>query len=211
MEGKMWYDKQKWKLHEYRRLAKLPDDEYRKLLFQVTGYSTSKDGRLTQADYDYFMAALEAALEYRVAEGFCPPPPDKIEMHYWRKRLAENKEAGKRLLHKVYELWAELKTALPAEKQNIGYLHGIAAQACRMRRVESLTVLKGWALHILIEALKAHIFQERKRTAQERVGLPGMDPAPDYCADVEEVGEAEEAEAMAIAGGDEDDLSDVPF
>lgn len=207
----MWYDKQKWKLHEYRRLAKLPDDEYRKLLFQVTGYSTSKDGRLTQADYDYFMAALEAALEYRVAEGFCPPPPDKIEMHYWRKRLAENKEAGKRLLHKVYELWAELKTALPAEKQNIGYLHGIAAQACRMRRVESLTVLKGWALHILIEALKAHIFQERKRTAQERVGLPGMDPAPDYCADVEEVGEAEEAEAMAIAGGDEDDLSDVPF
>ena len=207
----MWYDKQKWKLHEYRRLAKLPDDEYRKLLFQVTGYSTSKDGRLTQADYDYFMAALEAALEYRVAEGFCPPPPDKIEMHYWRKRLAENKEAGKRLLHKVYELWAELKTALPAEKQNIGYLHGIAAQACRTRRVESLTVLKGWALHILIEALKAHIFQERKRTAQERVGLPGMDPAPDYCADVEEVGEAEEAEAMAIAGGDEDDLSDVPF
>jgi hypothetical protein len=211
MEGKMWYDKQKWKLHEYRRLAKLPDDEYRKLLFQVTGHSTSKDGRLTQADYDYFMAALEAALEYRVAEGFCPPPPDKINLHYWRRRLAENKEAGKRLLHKVYELWAELKTALPAKKRNICYLHGIAAQACRMRRVDSLTVLKGWALHILIEALKAHIFQERQRTAQERAGLPGMDPAPDYCADVEEVGEAEEAEAMAIAVGDEDDLSDVPF
>jgi hypothetical protein len=207
----MWYDKQKWKVHEYRRLAKMPDDEYRKLLHQVTGYSTSKDGHLTQADYDYFMAALEAALEYRIAEGFCPPPSAKIEMLYWRKRLAENKEAGKRLLHKAYDLWAELKSALPAEKQNISYLHGIASQACRTRRIESLVVLKGWQLHILIEALKAHILQERKRATSDRVGLPGAAPGPDYCADLAEVGDAEEAEALAIAGGDEDDLSDVPF
>jgi len=173
-----WQDKQKWRVGDYRRLAKLPDGEYRTLLHEVTGCSSSKEGALTQVDFEIFMARIEALLEWRVTEALCPPPPAKIDLHYWRNRLAENKEANRRLVHKVYDLWGELKTVLPPEKCNLQYLFGFAARACHCR-VETISEIKGWRLHLLIEGLKAHIFQSRRALAEQRAGLPGAGPHPD--------------------------------
>ena len=69
-----WQQKQIWTVGNYRRMARLSDDEYRKLLHEVTGCSSSKDRRIRNQDYGLFMARLEAVLQYRVDEGFVPPP-----------------------------------------------------------------------------------------------------------------------------------------
>lgn len=173
-----WYDKQKAILGKYRRMSLIPDAEYRALLHEVTGCSSSTDGKLTQADFDWFMARFEADLLYRVREGFCAAPPAKVDINYWRGRLAKNGEANKRMTHLVYNLWGELKTMLKPESRTDDYLRAIAAQANR-RPVRSIAELKGWQICVTIEALKARIFQTRKTLAADRAGLPGAGVAPE--------------------------------
>ena len=178
-----WQDKQIWTVGNYRRMAKLPDSEYRELLHQITGYSTSKDAALAQVDFDIFMARIEHLLEWRFAEGMCPQPPAKINLGYWRGRLARNGEANRRLTHKLYDLWAELKPLLPNEHRTPEYLRSMASQALRGMRVKSISDLKAWQVHLVIEVLKARIFQTRRTLADDRAGLPGAHQDPDHYSD----------------------------
>lgn len=168
-----WQDKQIWTVGKYRRMAKLPEDEYRRLLHEVTGCSSTKDPEIRNRDYGMFMARLEAVLQWRVEEGFVPSPwSDTVKQTYWRDRL--NGDDHRRLQHLIYDLWAELKTTLPGKDQDTAYLRSIAAVCCR-RKVENISDLTVWQRCILIEALKARIFQNRKAASELRAGLPGFD------------------------------------
>lgn len=177
-----WQQKQIWSVGNYRRLAKLPDAEYRALLHEVTGCSSSKDPRISNRDYGMFMARLEAILQYRVDEGFVPAPwSAKLAKTYWRDRLGG--DDMRRLMHKIYELWAELKTTLPREHRTDEYLRSIASSVLRGMRVEKMTHLETWQRCHLIEALKLRIFQNRKSASDLCAGLPGSPPVPEHISD----------------------------
>jgi hypothetical protein len=176
----MWSNKQKNDVHKYVRLAKLTEAEYRTLLHQVTGRSSSADPQLTATDdFGLFMASIEAALDWRHQEGLCPCPwSDRVQRTYWRERLTDN---GKRIVtHKVYDLWAELKTMLPQDARDTSYLLGIAGQAVRRNTVADIANLPIWQQLTVIEALKARIFQTRRTHATDRAGLPGANAVPDH-------------------------------
>jgi hypothetical protein len=127
------------------------------------------------------MARIEAILQYRVDEGFVPAPwSDKLRPTYWRDRLDD--DGRRRLMHKIYELWAELQTTLPAEARTRDYLRSIAATVTR-GYVEKMTDLNTLQRCRLIEALKLRIFQNRMARADLRAGLPVAKPVPDQIAD----------------------------
>lgn len=176
----MWSPKQKSVVHKYKALAKLTDAEYRTLLHEVTGFSSSAHPKLGPVDdFGIFMASLETLLDWRHQEGLCPCPwSDRVRRTEWRERLKGNHQ--RLILHKVRDLWEELKTMLPSDARETSYLLGIAAQALHVNAVADIANLTSGQHLRLIEVLKKGIFQRRRTLAVDRAGLPGANAVPDH-------------------------------
>jgi len=147
-----WTKRQIITVQTYRRMAKLPDCEYRAILAEIAGCRSSKDAGLTNFHFDRVMASIEAKLAWRVEEGFVPAPAG-VKLHYWRTRLPTDGAANSRQMHKVWELWDELKPHLPEADRTDKYLAAIAGKACGYH-VRDIWNLKAWQAHNLTEALK---------------------------------------------------------
>ena len=152
-----WTRKQIVALQIYRRAAGLADGDYRALIESVCGRGvrSSRDPTLTQYEYDHVMAHIEAKLEYRIREGFVPPPPRRRirDLRYWRNRLPRKGGMNSRQRHRILALWEELRPRLPESARCMQYLAGIAEQASGYR-VHDFWELRAFQAALLIEALK---------------------------------------------------------
>lgn len=164
----MWSRQQIIKLQIYRRGAHLADQEYRALLRDAAGITSSTHPAATQFGYDQVMARIEAILDYRVQEAIVPAPDSKViaNLHHWRRRLPQHGEASFRAIHKVRTLWAQLQPALPDHERTDAYLHGIASKACACR-VQDIWQLQAWQAGLVIDALRdrLHYAMRRGQTA----------------------------------------------
>lgn len=119
-------------VHVYAGLAGLNRAEYLAILQRAAGVKTSK--ALNQDKFERVMAALEAALWYRVAEGIVADPrlqPGNSGMrtHYWRDRLPDRGTCNSRLRWQLEQTWTKLVLMLPPEDRHEGYLAAIIAHA----------------------------------------------------------------------------------
>lgn len=152
-----WSRNQIITLQMYKRAAQLADQEYRQILRENTGATSSREPTLTQYDYDKLMPAIEVRLAYRVANKIVPHPIMRgkpVKLGYWRARCPGGGAANTRQLHKILaDLWPRLEVFLPQHQRNMDYLRSIAAQACGYH-VRHIHDLKAWQAHCLLEALK---------------------------------------------------------
>ncbi len=146
----------------YQRAGKIEDAEYRALLFKVTGYATSTDKRLSQDDFEHFMCALEALVDYRFKEGFCTIEDlakGKIrKLDYWRRKFPNDGSQWPGQKRAWQALFRELSPFLPIESRNFQWLQGFACQACR-QPIDNIWAMEEWQAAKLINALKDRILQ----------------------------------------------------
>lgn len=150
----MWSKKQKYLVHLYARAAALPDADYRALLRDVTGSSSSAERRLDQRAFDQAMARFEGVLEYRIAEGLASQPATTSipDLRHWRDRLSTS-DATTRKSWEVRVLWERLLPFLHDSQRSDSYLLAIASKACGMQ-LSSPWSLADWQASRLIDALR---------------------------------------------------------
>lgn len=178
-------------VHVYKTLAKLSDHEYRTLLYQVTGCRSSADLRLTQDDYDRFMAALELTLWERYGQGLCDAPPAWVRPRYWQDRCPANGRVNSRQLRLIRGLAERLLAELAKRPPGGGDYHapatvdawlwGVARQAgCPVDRIEELgekeadriiEACKDRLRGMGIDPKEAGLTQGRTRRRTARAGL----------------------------------------
>lgn len=140
----------------YQKYAGIPNQEYRELLRQYTGHTTSTAPQLTQYDFDVIMPVLEIRAHLAEAnERAVGKKPSRIrDWYYWRHRCPKAGQITSREQYRILALWDDLKPHLAAEHHDSHeYLCGIAAHACG-RRVAHIHELRSWQALALIEALK---------------------------------------------------------
>lgn len=158
-----WSKKQKGIVKSYQRYAGIPDAEYRAMLYEYTGSTSSTDRTITQFAFDVFMPILEsrAHLVHVNGGGRGRLPVRGLDWHYWRNRIQRIGAITSRELFKIDALWEKLKPRLPPEQRAARtkeespwwYLHLIAGNACGhdVANLAKLTTAEG---QLLIEALK---------------------------------------------------------
>jgi len=140
---------QKGRLHQYADAAGLDDFAYRSFLVLHTGKRSST--RLTQADFDRIMPALELRLEEAIVCGEAGPAARRIsDLTYGRRRAAATGGANRRQLNRLFALWRQLQDAGGYDD---GYLHGLAEKACACRLGDLHSITADHATRV-IEALK---------------------------------------------------------
>lgn len=178
-----WSRQQKALVHIYKAAAGLPEPEYRALIRVFTPRATAADPALTQRDFDAFMARVERALDWRVAEGVVPMPAGgRIrDLSHWRRRweAIEAGQANSRLIHELHDWWYKLQPYLPAGQRTADYLRGIASRACRCPIPGHMTELKSWQAGLVIEALKDRLRWALKSGPQDPPVAASMDGAGD--------------------------------
>ena len=175
--------------HKYKALARLEEQEYRGLLIAAAGprsdgSRSAADKDLTQRAFDTFMAMIEYRLERNIQEGVCPEPRG-INLHYWRNRLPASGMSNSRDQHEIRDWWYKLQPYIEQAKRNPDYLHAIAAHACGLGHVDSITHLTSLQAGLTIEAVKDRLrWALRRGTPEQAVGdtvaaadavLPGLD------------------------------------
>ena len=100
----MWTNRQKGIIKTYQRYAGLADPEYRALLHEQTGATSSRDAHLTQYHFDAFMPRLEIRAHLAETNGLAVgrKPAKLSNWYYWRDRSPERGKASSR------ELWVGL-------------------------------------------------------------------------------------------------------
>jgi len=181
----------------YQKAAGISDPEYRQLLEEITGHTTSTAPALTQYHFDMFMPALELRLHYRVANGLVPEPASRrmSNLWYWRRRCPATGNENSRQRWKIGAIWKQLQPYLPPERRTDAYLAGIAAHACGAR-IANAYELKAWQAHMLIEALK-----DRLHYAARAGAPPPEADGPGPRADI----------AIPAPAAPEDQPEEVPF
>ncbi len=140
----------------YCKYAALPDLEYRELLRQHTGQTSSTAPELTQWDFDVFMPALEVRAHLAEVNGrTVGKRPARIrDWYYWRKRCPKKGEITTREKWKILKLWDDLKPFLHDDhKDDHEYLVGIASHACGCR-IRHVAELRSWQALATISALQ---------------------------------------------------------
>ena len=159
-----WQARQKGLIKMYQRYAGLPDAEYRELLHQQTGATSSTMPHLTQFHFDAFMPLLEIRAHLAETNGVAVgPKPGKIaDWYYWRNRSPQRGKVNTRILWKVKKLWCVLRPTLPAENQvepadaDPPYVLEMASHATG-KYVKALRNLTHGQAHMLVEALKDRV------------------------------------------------------
>jgi hypothetical protein len=165
-----WTNLQKGILKSYQRYAGLADPDYRALLHQQTGATSSRDAHLTQYHFDALMPLLEIRAHLAETNGRAVgrKPPKLTDWYYWRNRSPERGKASSRELWKISNaqgsgLWDLLTPYLPESERTEHYLRAIAAHACGLRKVEHLHELTVGQCGMLIEALKDRLSHAIRR------------------------------------------------
>lgn len=155
----------------YAKYAGLQDQEYRELLREITGRTTSTDPRLDQRDYDAFMPALEIRAHMAEANGrSVGKRPARIrDWYYWRKRSPKKGAISSRERWKIDKLWNTLlpyigRDTLSSYPDPHAYLMAIASHASG-RTLEHIHDLKSWQALALIDALTDRIKYAIRNTA----------------------------------------------
>lgn len=150
-----WNRRQIIKLQIYKRATALSDPDYRALLAEVTGATSSREPANTQWHFDQVMARVEAILDYRIQEAIVERPPQRVipRLNYWRQRLTKGGAWNARQRYRIEQLWEQLRPWLPEDQRTPQYLAGIASQAAASR-VRDIYELKAWQAGLLIDALK---------------------------------------------------------
>jgi len=175
-----WTNAQKGRVKQYQGYCEMTDIDYRALLIKFTGCSSSKHQSLTQWHFDHVMAAIEAVLDYRVAEGFVNAPYGK-DLGYWRNRLPKEGFANSRQVHEINDWWYKLQPYLEPDQRTIDYRNGIISGACRCRFNDALSGLHSWQAGLAIEA-----FKDRLRWALKKrpdLAESGADQTPTTAVD----------------------------
>jgi hypothetical protein len=161
----MWTNRQKGIVKTYQRYAGLADPEYRALLHEQTGATSSRDAHLTQYHFDAFMPRLEIRAHLAETNGLAVgrKPAKLSNWYYWRDRSPERGKASSRELWKVTNLWDSLLHHLPETQRCHAYLCALAAHACGQRKVEHLHELTIGQCGMLIEALKDRLTHALRR------------------------------------------------
>lgn len=158
-----WSKKQKGIVKSYQRYAGIADADYRAMLYEYTGATSSTSRTITQFAFDVFMPILEARAHLVHVNGLGRGrlPVRGLDWHYWRNRTQKIGAVTSRELFKIDGLWEKLKPSLPSEQRAARtkkespwwYLHLIAAKACDhdVDNLADLTVREG---QLIIEALK---------------------------------------------------------
>lgn len=132
-------------IHTLKGKLHLSDADYRDLLQRAAGVSSSKD--LTPEADKAVMAALRD-LESRQQQSPARKPAEA----------------------KIWALWYNVKTYLPAEQQNVAYLLGIIGRVIGypIRSAGYFPHLDSKECYKIIEALKARLKQETWQAAHPR-------------------------------------------
>lgn len=143
-------------LHIYPSMAGLSETERRQIMVETCGVYSSK--QLDQGGFDIVMARFEEELWGRVDSGSAPDPrrcricgrgmipvrgragmgqcvegceKRKVaawQKDYWRKRLPQNRQAGRRAVWMLGQLWKTLQDYLEPNQRTGRYLAGILAR-----------------------------------------------------------------------------------
>jgi hypothetical protein len=161
----MWTNRQKGIVKTYQRYAGMADPEYRAILHQQTGATSSRDAHLTQFHFDAFMPLMEIRAHLAETNGLAGGrrPAKLANWYYWRDRSPARGKASTRELWKVTSLWDTLIPHLPESERTHDYLCGIAAHAIGHRKVEHLHQLTIGQCGMLIEALKDRLQHALRR------------------------------------------------
>lgn len=149
--------------HKYAAAALMAEDERRDLLWEETGYRTSKAPQLTQRDFDAVMGRLERRLRAMAADGLLAEDDLRrrhIRLDYWAGRNPEG-AANTRQRRAMWEAWVELQALLPAECRNEAWLLGFV-ERCGGGASDFWTATSAQAGTIL-DGLRMRIRQERAR------------------------------------------------
>jgi len=123
-----WQLGQLKKFKQYRKMAKLNENEAREILHEVTGLMNEASPKLDQPQFEHVMAALETRLEEAFVAGKIKKLSDNIDLRYWRGRVTGSM-ATTRQTREINDTWLELCRYLPEDKRTDDYLQGIIAQA----------------------------------------------------------------------------------
>jgi len=154
-----WQVGQLKKFNQYRRFAKLTENEARGILHEVTGVMHEGSPALKQQQFEHVMAALETKLEEQIAAARVKLPSG-VDPHYWRGRLTGS-GATSRQLREIEDTWRTLCGFLPEDKRNQAYLHGIIAQASG-RKTVNLDAMSVFVAKSAIDALKRMLEQKKE-------------------------------------------------
>lgn len=165
-----WTNRQKGIVKTYQRYAGMADPEYRALLHEQTGATSSRDAHLTQFHFDAFMPLLEIRAHLAETNGCTAGrrPAKLSNWYYWRERSPARGKASTREIWKVTNargtgLWDLLTPHLPESERTHQYLCAIAAHASGRKKVEHLHELTIGQCGMLIEALKDRLAHARRR------------------------------------------------
>lgn len=165
-------NKQKATLAIYRKTADMAEQEYRAMLFQLTGCRSSTDRRFTDRDFAEVMAAMELRVAEKWGRGEIDHLPTGVgNLNYWRSQLPEAGQINSRKLRLIYGLHADLaKVSLVKTDaaSRATYLVAMAKQALgttpiaqdRAAGIKQLTDLTDTEANLLISALRARLAQE---------------------------------------------------
>jgi len=150
-----WTNRQKGIVKTYQRYAGMADPEYRALLHEITGATSSRDTHLCQFHFDCVMPLLEIRAHLAETNGCTAgrKPANLTDWYYWRDRSPARGKASTRELWKIAQLWDLLTPHLPESARTHQYLCAIAAHAIGHRQVEHLHELTIAQAGMLIEAL----------------------------------------------------------
>lgn len=167
----MWSKAQKAVVKQYQRYAGLPDPDYRALLHEYTGATSSRDRHLSQFHFDAFMPALEVRAHLAECNGLAVGrrPAKLANWYYWRRRAPGRGKATSREIWRITNgertgLWDLLQPSLEGHQRTHEYLCGIAEKAVghEVAHLHELTV--GEAGHV-IEALRDRLRYVTRRSA----------------------------------------------
>lgn len=159
-----WSNLQKGIVKSYQRYAGLSDPDYRAILHQQTGATSSRDTHLTQFHFDVVMPLLEIRAHLAETNGLARGrrPTKLTDWYYWRHRAPAKGKASTRELWKISGAWKALCPLLPETERGPDYLLGIARHATG-RDVRDLHDLGLSEALSVIEALKDRLAHALRR------------------------------------------------
>lgn len=151
--------REKMFLHIYKQAAGLADPEYRRVLRECSGCSSSADRRFAAHHFRAAMSRLEALLWVRVDEGLAPPPDaaDHIRRRdYWREQVglaAPPARITTGQVARIENIWRQLRAPL-GERWTVPYFAGVVQRATGRANVGT-TALTTLEARTVIDALAA--------------------------------------------------------
>ena len=161
---------QKMLIHVYKDAAGLSDPAYRDILKCAAGVPSCADRHFHQRDFEKVMAALETLLWQRVDLGEVRHPRSRYirDEYHWRGKVTRPGLVNSRQLHKIDQLWNQLREWLPTDQLTTDYLLRIIHKATGRAVVGTGHLTAREAGH-LIDALQDRLAHAIKSANQDPI------------------------------------------